>query len=159
MTIIDGLLAELEQEAGDATRARADTAGTVMETASQSMSLNRSRCTWRPCRSLVAELAAVDTVPRPSSFVQPGRFVRRARAGARRDVAKAKALGVRRCEWVRCGVWNGGREIWPCRGRLRSAIMLNHWYHHRGQLLVYLRLLNLPVPSVWADGRRNPFAA
>ena len=27
--------------------------------------------------------------------------------------------------------------------------MLNHWYHHRGQLLVYLRLLNQSVPSVY----------
>ena len=29
------------------------------------------------------------------------------------------------------------------------AFMLNHWYHHRGQLLVYLRLLDVPVPSVY----------
>ena len=40
------------------------------------------------------------------------------------------------------------------------AIMLNHWYHHRGQLLVYLRLLNLPVPSVYGPtADENPFAA
>jgi uncharacterized damage-inducible protein DinB len=26
------------------------------------------------------------------------------------------------------------------------TIMLNHWYHHRGQLSVYLRLLQVPVP-------------
>jgi uncharacterized damage-inducible protein DinB len=31
---------------------------------------------------------------------------------------------------------------------LRS-IMLNHWYHHRGQLTVYLRLLDVPLPSVY----------
>lgn len=31
------------------------------------------------------------------------------------------------------------------------AIMLNHWYHHRGQLLVYLRLLDVPVPAVYGD--------
>jgi len=29
------------------------------------------------------------------------------------------------------------------------AIMLNHWYHHRGQLSVYLRLLDVPVPSIY----------
>jgi uncharacterized damage-inducible protein DinB len=28
-------------------------------------------------------------------------------------------------------------------------IMLNHWYQHRGQFCVYLRLLNVPVPSSW----------
>jgi len=40
------------------------------------------------------------------------------------------------------------------------AIMLNHWYHHRGQLLVYLRLLDLSVPSVYGPtADENPFAA
>jgi uncharacterized damage-inducible protein DinB len=34
----------------------------------------------------------------------------------------------------------------PRVGFLRS-IMLNHWYHHRGQLGVYLRLLGVSVPS------------
>jgi uncharacterized damage-inducible protein DinB len=28
-------------------------------------------------------------------------------------------------------------------------IMLSHWYQHRGQFCVYLRLLNVPVPSSW----------
>ena len=28
-------------------------------------------------------------------------------------------------------------------------IMLNHWYQHRGQFCVYLRLLDVPVPSTW----------
>jgi len=27
--------------------------------------------------------------------------------------------------------------------------MLNHWYHHRGQLSVYLRELNVPVPAMY----------
>lgn len=26
---------------------------------------------------------------------------------------------------------------------------LNHWYHHRGELVVYLRLLGVPVPVVY----------
>ena len=28
-------------------------------------------------------------------------------------------------------------------------IMLNHWYQHRGQFSVYLRILDVPVPSSW----------
>ena len=28
-------------------------------------------------------------------------------------------------------------------------IMLNHWYQHRGQFSVYLRLLGVPVPASW----------
>ena len=29
------------------------------------------------------------------------------------------------------------------------TLMLNHWYHHRGQLTVYLRLLEVPVPAIY----------
>ncbi|MBS7529647.1 damage-inducible protein DinB [Hazenella sp. IB182353] len=29
------------------------------------------------------------------------------------------------------------------------SLMFNHWYHHRGQLTVYLRLLDIPIPSVY----------
>ncbi len=40
---------------------------------------------------------------------------------------------------------------------LRS-IMLNHWYHHRGQLSVYLRELGVPVPSIYGPSAdENPF--
>jgi uncharacterized damage-inducible protein DinB len=38
------------------------------------------------------------------------------------------------------------------------ALMLNHWYHHRGQLSVYLRLLDVPVPSIYGPSAdENPF--
>jgi uncharacterized damage-inducible protein DinB len=29
------------------------------------------------------------------------------------------------------------------------SLMLNHWYHHRGQMAVYLRMLEVPVPSIY----------
>lgn len=38
-------------------------------------------------------------------------------------------------------------------------IMLSHWYHHRGQLSVYLRLLDIPVPIIYGrSADENPFA-
>jgi uncharacterized damage-inducible protein DinB len=41
---------------------------------------------------------------------------------------------------------------------LVRSIMLNHWYHHRGQLSVYLRLLDVPVPSIYGPSAdENPF--
>lgn len=45
----------------------------------------------------------------------------------------------------------------------RTAVMrsfvLNHWYHHRAQLGVYLRLLDIPVPSVYGPSADdNPMA-
>ena len=45
------------------------------------------------------------------------------------------------------------------RAGVMRSIMLNHWYHHRGQLSVYLRLIEVPVPSVYGPTRdENPFA-
>jgi uncharacterized damage-inducible protein DinB len=45
---------------------------------------------------------------------------------------------------------HGEREVLalPRVAFLRS-IMLNHWYHHRGQLTVYLRELNIPIPFIY----------
>ncbi|MBI1876309.1 MAG: DinB family protein [Acidobacteria bacterium] len=40
------------------------------------------------------------------------------------------------------------------------AVVMNHWIHHRGQLSVYLRLLDVPVPSIYGPSAdENPFAA
>ena len=45
----------------------------------------------------------------------------------------------------------------PRVGFLRS-IMMNHIYHHRGQLSVYIKLLDLPVPSIYGPSAdENPF--
>ncbi|HET8648996.1 MAG TPA: DinB family protein [Gemmatimonadales bacterium] len=35
------------------------------------------------------------------------------------------------------------------RGALLRTILLNHWYHHRGQLTVYLRENNVPLPAIY----------
>lgn len=35
------------------------------------------------------------------------------------------------------------------RGAMIRSLLLNHVYHHRGQLTVYLRLLDVPVPGVY----------
>ena len=54
----------------------------------------------------------------------------------------------------------GGKPIMtvPRIGVYRS-ILFNHLYHHRGQLSVYLRLLDVPVPSIYGPSAdENPFA-
>ena len=53
----------------------------------------------------------------------------------------------------------GERELMslPRVGFARS-IMMNHWYHHRGQLSVYLRLLDVPLPVIYGPSAdENPF--
>ena len=60
------------------------------------------------------------------------------------------------------GSWSlklGDKELFskPRIGVLRT-LMLDHWYHHRGQLSVYLRLLDVPVPMVYGPSAdENPF--
>jgi uncharacterized damage-inducible protein DinB len=44
-------------------------------------------------------------------------------------------------------VQNGQTIMALPRAAFLRSIMLNHWYHHRGQLGVYLRLLGVAVPS------------
>ena len=44
------------------------------------------------------------------------------------------------------------------KGVLVRSIVMNHIYHHRGQLSVYLRLLDVPVPSIYGPSAdENPF--
>jgi len=46
------------------------------------------------------------------------------------------------------------------RAAIIRSIMMNHVYHHRGQLSVYLRLLDVPVPSIYGPSAdENPFTA
>jgi len=53
-----------------------------------------------------------------------------------------------------------GKEVFTSpRSVVIRSLMLNHWYHHRGQLSVYLRLLDVPVPVIYGrSADENPFA-
>jgi uncharacterized damage-inducible protein DinB len=52
-----------------------------------------------------------------------------------------------------------GKELFrKTRAAALRTNMLNHLYHHRGQLSVYLRLLDVPVPVVYGPtADENPF--
>ena len=79
------------------------------------------------------------------------------------SVAKAHAiLGPMSDDDMRA-TWrllNGDQTIMAMpRMAFLRAIMLNHWYHHRGQLSVYLRQLGVPLPSIYGPSAdENPFA-
>jgi uncharacterized damage-inducible protein DinB len=46
----------------------------------------------------------------------------------------------------------GSQELWAIpRAAFLRSVMLNHWYHHRGQLTVYLRETGALVPAVYGD--------
>ena len=54
-------------------------------------------------------------------------------------------------------LFHEGQEIFavPRRQFLRD-VMLNHWYQHRGQFSVYLRILNIAVPASFGPSADEP---
>jgi len=164
MTMIDGLLAELEQEAETTRRVleRIPEAHLSWKPHPKSMSLGQLALHVATVPGNVAEFAAVDTVE-PPSFGQPEAATASELVPALMDsVARARrALGgfddARMTAMWR--MQRGGRDILAMpRIAFVRAIMLNHWYHHRGQLLVYLRLLDQSVPSVYGPtADESPF--
>ena len=160
MTIANALLAELEQEAHATRRVleRVPQAHLPWKPHPKSYSLGQLALHVATVPGNVAELVARDSVEAPR-FVQP-------EAGSTAELVPALSASVAKAKQLLAGfddaqmadTWrltNGGRELMA----MPRAIMLNHWYHHRGQLLVYLRLLDLPVPSVYGPtADENPFA-
>ena len=166
MAIIDGLLQELEQEAQTTKRVleRVPQEHLGWKPHPKSYSLGQLALHIAQVPGNVAELA-MQSPATPPAFVQE-----QAKTSAElvptleQSVAKAKSVlaGLERSGGD--GTWRlvaGDRELMALpRAAFLRTVMLNHWYHHRGQLTVYLRQLNVPVPSVYGPSAdENPFAA
>ena len=50
----------------------------------------------------------------------------------------------------------GNQVVAQPRGRFIRDVMLSHWYQHRGQFSVYLRMLGAPVPASWGPSADEP---
>ena len=164
MSIAQMLLAELEQEAQTTRRVleRVPQAHLAWKPHPKSMSLGQLALHVATVPGAVAELLVPDSMEAPQ-FVHPeassaAELVPELEA----SVARARQHLGRLSDAAMGSTWRvmqGDRELMAMpRAAFARAIMLNHWYHHRGQLLVYLRLLNLPVPSVYGPtADENPF--
>jgi len=165
MAIIDGLLQELEQEAHTTRRVleRVPDAHLGWKPHEKSWTLGQLALHIATVPGAVAEIAAQPSVQAPQ-FTQPSaKSTAELIPALDQSIAKArKALGGMD-DAALASTWrlmDGDREVMaiPRVAFLRS-IMLNHWYHHRGQLSVYLRQLNVPVPSIYGPSAdENPFA-
>jgi uncharacterized damage-inducible protein DinB len=164
MAMAQPLIAELEQEAQSTRR--------VLER------IPEGKLDWRPHPTSwslgqlalhvaqipgnVSELAK-QSVTTPPSFEQTS-------PGSKAEVLKAQDDSVARGldalrgwsdedlldEWSLSA--NGETLMAMPRVGMLRAIMFNHLYHHRGQLLVYLRMLGEPVPAVYGvSADENPF--
>ncbi|MGH9730819.1 MAG: DinB family protein [Candidatus Acidiferrales bacterium] len=103
------------------------------------------------------EFSAGSIPPAPASSVEE------IRSTFEKNVRSAEEVLGNMSEETALGDWRlvfKGKEIFkkPRVKALRTNL-LNHLYHHRGQLSVYLRLLDVPVPVVYGPtADENPFA-
>jgi uncharacterized damage-inducible protein DinB len=165
MSIANTLLAELEQEAQTTQRVleRVPQAHLSWKPHAKSMSFGQLALHVATVPGNVAELATMDVMPEPPAFVQPEAATSAELVPAlHASVAKARQHLAAMDDGRMAMTWRlmiNRREVLAMpRAAFLRAVMLNHWYHHRGQLLVYLRLLDLPVPSVYGPtADENPF--
>ena len=166
MALIEGMLQELEQEAATTRR--------VLERVPD------KQLGWRPhqkSRTLGQLALHIATVPGAvAEFVASPSPVQAPQFGPDpspassselmpildQSIAKARKVLGSMDDATLLATWRmmlGDREIFAVpRAAMLRSIMLNHWYHHRGQLTVYLRQLDVPVPSVYGPSAdENPF--
>lgn len=166
MPTIDSILAELEQE-GKTTRRlleRVPTDKLGWKPHAKSMSLGQLALHVATTPGMVAQFSTDSPREVPQFGETPA-------AASTSDALKALDESLASARTILSGLddqalmapWrmtrNGNTlmEV-PRIGVLRS-IMLNHWYHHRGQLSVYLRQLDVPLPSIYGPSAdENPFA-
>lgn len=166
MSLVDGMLQELEEEAQTTRR--------VLERVPD------NQLTWRPhekSRTLgelamhvatvpgaVAEFIASESPAQVPQFTDPSlNSAAELVPTLEQSIAKAKQVLGGMDDAAMMATWRmmqGERELLARpRVALLRSIMLNHWYHHRGQLSVYLRELDVPIPSIYGPSAdENPFA-
>lgn len=167
MKMIDVLLAEMDQEAQSTARVleRVPQAQLSWRPHAKSMSLGQLALHVATIPGNVAELASLATIPEPPAFIQAEAATAAELVPAlKASLAKARAVLGGMDDAKLMETWrlmSGNKELMALpRAAVIRMIMLNHWYHHRGQLLVYLRMHNVPLPSVYGPtADENPFAA
>ena len=166
MTIVQQMLAELEQEAQTTRRVfeRIPEAHLSWKPHAKSMSLGQLALHVATVPGNVAELAAMSSVPAPPVFVQPPATTVRELGPALDDsLARARrALGGLDDDAMR-ETWrlmSGDRELMALPRAAFLRAMLVTGVTTGGSYWSALRLLYVPVPSVYGPtARENPFAA
>lgn len=167
MPIVDSFLQELEQEAATTRRVleRVPTDKLDWQPHPKSMSLGKLATHIATTPGQIADLvtgAAWDLSAEGSGSSSPA-STEEILAAFEKDLALAKTTLSQWDDATATANWaiiKDGQPILtlPRIGAIRM-IALNHWYHHRGQLSVYLRLLDVPLPSIYGPSAdENPFA-
>lgn len=164
MRMVDPIIAELEQEAETTRRVleRIPEASLSWRPHPKSMSLGQLALHIATTPGGVAQVAAQDSMERPRFDRPEPKSKREVLEALEQSLATAVEF-LRGLDDVRATqTWAmtlAGKPIFslPRIGLIRT-IMLNHWYHHRGEMQVYLRLLDVPVPPVYGPtADEDPF--
>ena len=155
--MLEPMMGEIEQEAATTKRVleRVPADKLTWKPHPKSMSLGQLAMHVATIPGGISKMAQVDEFE-----INPANFNPPAPKNAD-EILKALDASVQGVKEYLCGVsesaargnWRltaNGKEVlaMPRVAMLRS-IMLNHWYQHRGQFCVYLRLLDVPVPASW----------
>jgi len=166
MSEIEMLVQELEQEAQTTRRVLERVPGDRLawKPHDRSMSLGQLALHIASMPGAIAEITQISPFPVPE-FEQPSaKSATELIPTLEQSVVKARSILQKLDDADLAKIWRvmeGDRQVMalPVGAALRT-LMLNHWYHHRGQLSVYLRQVGVPVPSIYGPSAdENPFAA
>jgi uncharacterized damage-inducible protein DinB len=166
MAIIDGLLQELEMEAQTTRRVleRVPSDQLGWKPHPKSRSLGELAMHVAVVPGAVAQLASSPSPAQIPDFVEPPspQHASELVPTLDRTMETVKTTLGGMDDEALTGPWRlmrGDRELFTLpRAAFLRSVMLNHWYHHRGQLTVYLRELNVPIPSIYGPSAdENPF--
>ena len=153
--MIDPLLAELEQEAETTKRVLEripnDKLGWKPHT--KSMSLGQLALHVATIPGSLTEILANDVFEFPEHTQPAASSAAELVPALEESIKTAKRVAGGFDDKKAMGTWKmmkDGKEIMAApRIALLRPFMLSHWIHHRGQLSVYLRLLDVPVPAIY----------
>jgi uncharacterized damage-inducible protein DinB len=164
MKMIDAMIMELEQEAKTTRRVleRVPADKLAWKPHEKSMSLGQLALHIAQVPGVIAGMSQQSPYE-VQNFVQPAaKSASELLPALDESVAKAKGILGSMDDADLGKTWRataGGNELMAMPvGAMLRTIMLNHWYHHRGQLSVYLRETGALVPSIYGPSAdENPF--
>jgi uncharacterized damage-inducible protein DinB len=166
MAIADSLVMELEMEAKTTRRVleRIPEDKLTWKPHDTSMTLGQLASHLAGAQGFLATAASADTFDFGSASPRPPATTRAEILDSfTKGTTTAKELISKMDDARLMGIWTAtmkGKTLMavPRVGAIRGLVM-NHIYHHRGQLSVYLRMLNVPIPSIYGPSAdENPFA-
>ena len=167
MSLTDAILQELDQESATTRRVleRVPEDRLAWKPHPKSMSLGVLALHLAAAPGMISEWALVDSLEFPGGQPPP-------QPASSAEILAAHDESVQKVKSAISRIGDDGlRQKWQAtkegvailkmpKAALVRGIVLNHAYHHRGQLSVYLRLLDVPVPSIYGPSAdENPFAA